>query len=457
MSRSQRAFIIQGYDMQGDLEDKFMDIQQNKLTSILNKWIHALPLRGGTNDIIPVQFGRGLKPKTCFKFFNYAHDVMTGEYHTWGGKCGCPPYKPPVPPTEAEFNALSNKQKHKLLQSIKSPPTPSFPGPTQCSFVNEFSVVVGQQKPCLYNPKSIKSTQPTKLTTGHIYDIPMARLLTQSLNQIRVESNPRLIVFCDIETLEYMVLWFDVDATIIETVLNRHCRKTRTNIPRMLWNWGHDNVISPELLKTSTNACCRIGCRQVTIGNKSKTCKKCMFMKYCSKKCLKKDAKRHAMNCLAVDQTTGDIVPPEMDNNRDLYTEGGESFATEKPNKCATCSKQEKSGDRLKKCACNSVFYCNKTCLRQHWNSGHREECEEMRMLFEATQAAKNNKGRCLCSNCDRTTKEGGGTLMKCPCKSVQFCSKEHQKLAWPEHKALCKKLRKEMKKKKNNKKRTTS
>ena len=112
------------------------------------------------------------------------------------------------------------------------------------------------------------------------------------------------------------------------------------------------------------------------------------------------------------------------------------------------CGKQEKSGDRLKKCACHRVFYCNKACLRQHWHSGHREECEEMRMVFEATQAAKNNKGTCLSIHCDRTTKEGGGTLMKCPCKSVHFCSKEHQKLAWPEHKALCKQLRKEMKKK---------
>jgi hypothetical protein len=447
MSRSRRGFIIQGYDCQGNLEDKFMDIQQQKLTNGPLAWIHGLPNRGGTADIIPVQFGRGWAPKNCFKFFNYAHEVMTGTYHTWGGRCGCPPFKTPVFKTEAEFEALSNKQKQELLQTM-TPPTPSFPGPSNCSFANEFLVVVGQQKPCLYNSTFIKSTPTSKLTKGHIYDIPMARSLVQSLNQIRIETNPRLVVYCDIETLDYMVLWFDVDATIIESVLNRWCRKTRTNIPRMQWNWGHNNTINPELAKASTHACCRMGCRQVTVGSKCKMCKKCGIMQYCSKKCLKKDAKRHAKNCLVKDPTTGDIVPPEMDNNRDLYT--NESFATEKPNECATCGKQEKSGDRLKKCACHSVFYCNKDCLRQHWNSGHREECEEMRLVFEATQAAKNKKGKCLYASCDKTTKEGGGALMNCPCKSVQFCSKEHQRLAWPGHKALCKQLRKEMKTKKD-------
>ena len=426
---SRRGFIIQGYDVEGNLSDPYLDKKQKQLTQQLNKWIVALPLRGGMADVIPVQFGRGFEPKKTTQFWNYAHSVMTGEYHS-SRQCSCPP----GPQT------LFHK--------------PSYPGKSQCAFVNNFTVVVGQQKPCLYNSTTVNHTEASKLTTGYVYDIPMSRLLIQGLNQMRNESNPRLCIYCDIETLHYGVMWFHQDAEIIQAVLNAYCQKTRIQLPRIHWTWGNGpSLHESEMNHVATHVCCRYGCKQITIGQNIKKCKACGIQQYCSKKCLKKDSKRHAKNCLVLDKVTGNIIPLEVNNNSDS------SLATEKPNECITCGTQEKSGCRLKKCGCQSVFYCNKECARTYWKGGHKEKCDQMRAAFEDEKKKKEKKEKgkggeigktevlyCQYDSCERSTKEGGGLLMKCPCKSVQFCSKEHQKLAWLGHKVECKKIRKALK-----------
>ena len=61
---------------------------------------------------------------------------------------------------------------------------------------------------------------------------------------------------------------------------------------------------------------------------------------------------------------------------------------------------------------------------------------------------------QCHYEECERTTRENGAKgakLMSCPCQTAQYCSKEHQRLAYPEHKTACKRLRKEIKKNKKH------
>ena len=61
----------------------------------------------------------------------------------------------------------------------------------------------------------------------------------------------------------------------------------------------------------------------------------------------------------------------------------------------------------------------------------------------ERGSVAGNIHVQCHYEECERTTRENGKKLMTCPCQTAQYCSKEHQRLAYPEHKTACKRLRK--------------
>ena len=407
--------VLQGYDLAGAITDQELGARQVQFTkTCLDKWLNAVPMRGGMQDVVPILFGRGLDIKILFKFLKYSLDVATNMKHFITG------------------------------------------------FTRDFAAVIGRGKPCRYNTTvtNIKATDnASKLANGYIYDLGMSRLLTQGLNQIRQESNPRIVIYCNIDTFDYGVIWFDQDVEII-TAITTACLSKK--ISRMQWNWNA-RPIDAATAASATAACCRYGCKQDASVN-SKTSKKpvkcedCNIQQYCSKKCRKKDLKRHSKNCLQLDKA-GNVALKTKSYTLDKH--GNRTFeATEAPRECAECAKQEKSGDRLKACECKSVWYCNKTCMKTFWSKGHREKCQQMKLEHEEKEKKEKAKEKgkekdsvvCVCQfeGCERTTKESGKKLMRCPCHTAWYCCKEHQKLAYPGHKKECKRLRKEISKRKS-------
>ena len=48
-----------------------------------------------------------------------------------------------------------------------------------------------------------------------------------------------------------------------------------------------------------------------------------------------------------------------------------------KQKSCAWCERVEKQGERFNCCSrCKVVYYCSKTCQRDHWRNGHRDTCQ---------------------------------------------------------------------------------
>jgi len=392
------GFIIQGYDLQGDIPDLYLDTQQRALTKILEPFLGCVPCRGATQDVIPALFGRNLEPTDVHTFFEYVHGIMTNPMHP-------------------------------QLRQLKQ------------------QVFVG--KPCVYEP----TADPT---TG-LFSIKMQRSMIQGMNDIRNEMNPRMMVFCNLETLKFFVLHFPVDRDIIQMAARY---KLPQGTPCMEFVWGHDLYDNVTHLKseTSTANCCRYGCRQIIHGQAAVHCSKCHLHQYCSKKCRKKDLKRHAKNCLTFDMQ-GNVTCQGLGTNSE------ESIATEAPKSCATCGRQEASGRRLKKCQlCESIYFCNKICQEKGWKSHRGEECENLQRAKEAKEAKEEEEMRsakddaakvsvsqggeqqtCHLEGCERTRMKGGG----CPCKTVGYCCIEHQKKHWSKHKSDHKRIMKEIKRKK--------
>jgi len=318
-------FLYQGYDLSGTLPDAYMDARQNQFTSqIADKWLPAIPLRGGTRDIVPLFLARKLDVDRLFRFFGYAKSALA-----------------------------------------RSPPHDSM------KFHSDFLRVVCRGKPCIYSTEEVgegSSSDETKLSKGYIYGITMSRLLIQGMAQTMHEFNPRLVIFCNIETFQYGVLWFGMDAPIIQAVCTNMCGPT---VPKMRFIWGA--AAPSQGLDVNTAACCRVGCQQVIQGKEGVRCEDCTFQQYCSKKCRKKDRKRHQSSCIQIDK----------DGNVSMKGQGSKAaVASKPPNECAQCHKQESSGARLKRCACRAVYYCCVDHQKAHWPL-HKAECRRIRKANE--------------------------------------------------------------------------
>ena len=44
---------------------------------------------------------------------------------------------------------------------------------------------------------------------------------------------------------------------------------------------------------------------------------------------------------------------------------------------CGWCERVQEQGERFNSCSrCKVVYYCSKTCQREHWRNGHRDTCQ---------------------------------------------------------------------------------
>ena len=196
----------------------------------------------------------------------------------------------------------------------------------------------------------------------------MSRLLIQGMAHAVDEFKPRFVIFCNIETFQYMVMWFATDAPIIQAVTNALCG---TAVRKLQFCWGIARR-GPNFEKELTGARCRVGCQQVITGP-GISCEDCNFMMYCSKKCRKKDKKRHSKSCLQVGPD-GSLTMKGLGS--------AEAVASKPPNQCAHCGKQEASGQRLKRCACKSVYFCSVEHQKLHWPQ-HKAECKAIRKRMQ--------------------------------------------------------------------------
>ena len=131
------------------------------------------------------------------------------------------------------------------------------------------------------------------------------------------------------------------------------------------------------------------------------------------------------------------------------------------------CSLCKRISDNIKKCArCGQAQYCGKECQVKHWKD-HKAVCKPSTKSSAPGSTPSSAASRKQSSTADptassasgnthdtptskHTAKTGGNTkwspcnrcnkhaTMKCPCKSVAYCSNECQRLEWPNHRQTC-------------------
>jgi hypothetical protein len=105
--------------------------------------------------------------------------------------------------------------------------------------------------------------------------------------------------------------------------------------------------------------------------------------------------------------------------------------STDDSQSCNKCGKQYDTMSKCSKCKC--VFYCSSECQKSDWMD-HKIICKE---IEQALKLAGNGH----CSYC----RKPGAKMYKCSiCLITRYCSKEHQKADWREHKKTCTKTDKE-------------
>ena len=112
-------------------------------------------------------------------------------------------------------------------------------------------------------------------------------------------------------------------------------------------------------------------CNHCSIESKNlKRCSKCKSYYYCNSICQQNDWLCHKQFCKS--QTEVKFSPTLVDKSDGLKKRDD----IEKMKLCANCGSH---GDGvLSSCSrCNKVFYCSKSCQRQHWKieAGHKQYC----------------------------------------------------------------------------------
>lgn len=58
------------------------------------------------------------------------------------------------------------------------------------------------------------------------------------------------------------------------------------------------------------------------------------------------------------------------------------------PDACASCGKGSSPTDKVRRCtACRCVHYCNQTCQKTHWKSGHKRQCSALSQSLKRWEA----------------------------------------------------------------------
>jgi hypothetical protein len=69
----------------------------------------------------------------------------------------------------------------------------------------------------------------------------------------------------------------------------------------------------------------------------------------------------------------------------------GSGVVTKKNTVCACCGKRLYG--QIKRCGtCQSTFYCNRSCQKTHWKSGHKQKCKKRQKELVADTARMANK-----------------------------------------------------------------
>ena len=106
------------------------------------------------------------------------------------------------------------------------------------------------------------------------------------------------------------------------------------------------------------------------------------------------------------------------------------------PKACGSCKATDK---HLTACGqCLKQLYCSKDCQRRDWTV-HKESCFTKNERKVQRQAVRDTTVK-ECQFCKKTEKAGEDIkLSACArCRAVRYCSAEHQRLDWPDHKKVC-------------------
>lgn len=96
---------------------------------------------------------------------------------------------------------------------------------------------------------------------------------------------------------------------------------------------------------------------------------------------------------------------------------------------CLWCNKYDISA---KVCSgCNSVYYCNLDCQRNHWKI-HKKQCNILKYSHN-----KSHFSNICCNNCNQYNMQA---KICNKCNLVYYCNADCQKNNWENHKSICEK-----------------
>ena len=231
--------------------------------------------------------------------------------------------------------------------------------------------------------------------------------------------------------------------------------------PRFVDETAHPRGLSADSLTQALmmNQGSSTTCSLCGVPSTPVKCEQCQA-RYCSKECQEMDRNVHRMFC-NLEEVARSLV-------KQLFSEvASENPETATTDPCATGStsrsktqsdaeaqsddpKQDHSGSlcaRCKKpgtivCKCQQVYYCSSACQTLELPV-HSKKCSQPSHHHPApgnqssTSSAKADKIQKHSSACARCNKPAS---LICRCQQVSYCSKECQRLEWPNHSDTCKK-----------------
>jgi len=133
---------------------------------------------------------------------------------------------------------------------------------------------------------------------------------------------------------------------------------------------------------------------------------------------------------------------------------------------CNCCRTNEAlAGRPLLQCPCGVAVYCSKECQVSDWKV-HKQFCPDLAKKKKQKMKQQQQEQKDIdidheipatfcgnavqsCDSCTALETPDGGDLLKCPCRTAFYCTKECQRSHWMGHKKVCPDF---AKKKKNHK-----
>ena len=156
----------------------------------------------------------------------------------------------------------------------------------------------------------------------------------------------------------------------------------------------------------------------------------CRVAVYCSKECQVSDWKVHKKFCPDLAKKKKQKMKQQQQEQKDIDIEHEipATFCGNAVQSCNSCTALETpDGGELLKCPCRTACYCSKECQRSHWMV-HKKVCPGA--VADNTMQS--------CNSCTAWETPDGGDLLKCPCRTAFYCSKECQRSHWEVHKKVC-------------------